>query len=128
MTCTYVLDEIVNYYNKNNTKVYALLLDASKAFDRVHYLKLYHTLVAKEMCPSLLGFLINLYISQTMSVASRNTLSDHFSVSNGVKPNVVHFGNIVGKTNEMTELTHVSLNLTADLMFYYQHLSMQMPM
>ena len=33
MTCTYVFDEVVNYYNKNNTKVYALLLDASKAFD-----------------------------------------------------------------------------------------------
>ena len=28
MACTYyVQDEIVNYYNKNNTKVYALLID-----------------------------------------------------------------------------------------------------
>ena len=44
MTCTYVLDEAVNYYNKNNTKVYALLLDASKAFYKVHYFKLFHTL------------------------------------------------------------------------------------
>ena len=33
-----------------------------------------------------------------------------------VKPNAVHLGNIV------------SLNSTADLMFYYQHLSMHMPM
>ena len=35
MICTYVLDEVFNCYNKNNTKVYALLLDTSKAFDRV---------------------------------------------------------------------------------------------
>ena len=69
MTCTYVLDKVVNYYNKNNTKVYALLLDASKAFNRVHYLKLFHTLVDKEMCPLLIRFLINMYISQTMCVA-----------------------------------------------------------
>ena len=85
MTCTYVLDEVVNYYNKNNTKVYALLLDASKAFDRVHYLKLFHTLVDKEMCPLLIRFLIDMYLSQTMCVAWRNTLSNHFSASNGVK-------------------------------------------
>ena len=85
MSCTYGLDEVVNYYNKNNTKVYALLLDASKAFDKVHYLKLFHTLVDKEMCPLLIRFLNNMYISQIMCVAWRNTLSDHFSVSNDVK-------------------------------------------
>ena len=85
ITCTYQLDEVVNYYNKNNTKVYALLLDASKAFDRVQYLKLFHTLVDKEMCPLLIRFIIYMYISQTMCVAWRDTLSNHFSVSNGVK-------------------------------------------
>ena len=78
---SYVLDEVVNYYNKNNTKVYALLLNASKTFDRVHYLKLFLTLVDKEMCQLLIRFLINMY----MCVAWRNTLFNHFSVSNGVK-------------------------------------------
>ena len=43
MTCRYVLDEVVDYYNKNKTKVYAFLLDASKA-QRVYY---FHTLVDK---------------------------------------------------------------------------------
>ena len=85
MTCTYVLDKVVNDYNKNNAKVYSLPLEASKAFDRMHYLKLSHTLVDKEMCPLLIRFLINMYISQTMCVAWRKTLSNHFSVSNGVK-------------------------------------------
>ena len=61
-----MLDEVGNYYNKNNTKAYALLLDARKAFDRVHYVKLSHTLVDKNMCPLLIRFLINMYISQTM--------------------------------------------------------------
>ena len=68
MTCTYVLDEVVNYYNKNNAKVCALLPDASKAFDRVHYLKLFHTLVDKEMCPLLIRFFLLICISLRLCV------------------------------------------------------------
>ena len=42
MTCTCVLDVVINYYYKNNTKVYAILLDASNECDRVPYLKLFY--------------------------------------------------------------------------------------
>ena len=31
--CTFVLDEVVNYYNRNGSDVHVVLLDASKAFD-----------------------------------------------------------------------------------------------
>ncbi len=32
---TFILNETVSYYNVNHTNVYAVFLDASKAFDRV---------------------------------------------------------------------------------------------
>ncbi len=43
--CTFTMLETISYYNFNHTNVYALFLDATKAFDRVHYGKLF-----KELC------------------------------------------------------------------------------
>ncbi len=37
--CTSMVQETVSYYVHNGTNVYGLLLDASKAFDRVNYCK-----------------------------------------------------------------------------------------
>ena len=38
--CTSLLRDTIEYYNKNGSDCYLLLLDASKAFDRVEYLRL----------------------------------------------------------------------------------------
>ena len=35
--CISMLKETIDYYNENQTDCYLLLLDASKAFDRVEY-------------------------------------------------------------------------------------------
>ena len=40
--CTFVLEEIIQYYKNMNSSVYLLMIDASKAFDRVNYVKLFH--------------------------------------------------------------------------------------
>ena len=37
-----------------------LLLDASKAFDRVEYMKLFNTLRDRKMCPLVLRLLMNM--------------------------------------------------------------------
>ena len=78
--CTFVFDEAVNYYNRNGSDVHVVLLDASKAFDRVDHIKLF-----KGVCPTLLKLFFNMYSQQTMTVQWGNVTSDAFKTSNGVK-------------------------------------------
>ena len=68
--CTFTLNETVSYYTKNGSSVYALFLDASKAFDRLNYIKLFEKLIAKGMCPVTVRALLNMYMSQKIQVKS----------------------------------------------------------
>ena len=42
-----ILKEAVSYYINYGSSVYCTLLDATKAFDRVHYCKLFRILIDK---------------------------------------------------------------------------------
>ena len=42
--CTFVINEIIQYYQNNDTNIYVTLLDASRTFDRVNYVKLFSLL------------------------------------------------------------------------------------
>ena len=72
-------------YNENNTDCYLLLLDASKAFDRVEYVKLFKMLKDRNMCPIVLRLLMNMYVNQKIQVRWNNLLSSQHNISNGVK-------------------------------------------
>ena len=52
--CTSLLRDTIEYYNEHGSDCYLLLLDASKAFDRVEYIKLFRTLRDRKMCPLVL--------------------------------------------------------------------------
>ena len=47
--CTLIYKEIINQYINNGSDVYSCLLDASKAFDRVHCGKLFRILLSKKL-------------------------------------------------------------------------------
>ncbi len=47
--CTFVVKETVQYYLNKMSSVYACMLDASKAFDKVHFGKLFKLLVDSKM-------------------------------------------------------------------------------
>ena len=54
--CTSLMLETIDYYVENNTDCYLLLLDASKAFDRVEYVKLFTILRDRKLCPIVLRY------------------------------------------------------------------------
>ena len=54
--CTQLLIETIEYYNSNNTDCFILLLDASKAFDRI-----FTFLCIRKMCPLVLHLNMNMY-------------------------------------------------------------------
>ena len=65
--CTFVVNEVI-YYTNNNGNVYLTLIDASKAFDRVQYVKLFKLLLSKNVCPIIARFLAVMYTSQSFRV------------------------------------------------------------
>ena len=84
LDCTFVAQEVRNYYVNNGSKVYSVLLDASQAFDRVDYFKLFKLLLSKGFCPITARLLAFMYAKQQLRVKYCNSVSDHFNVSNVV--------------------------------------------
>jgi hypothetical protein len=83
--CTFVMNDTIHYYNDGGSNVHAVFLDASKAFDKVHYVKLFRLLLSKGMCPTVARLLLNLYTSQGIRVKWDSHVTDLFSTMNGVK-------------------------------------------
>ena len=88
--CSTMVNETVQYYTENGGKpVYVLLLDASKAFDKVAFNVLFNELRNRSMCPRITKLLYYMYTNQVCTVKWNNELSDCFNVPNGVKQGVV---------------------------------------
>lgn len=62
-----------------------MFLDASKAFDRINYFKLFLKLIETEMPNIVVRLLVFYYTHQGMSVRWGNYTSEIFTVSNGVR-------------------------------------------
>ena len=60
--CTSVLKEVCSYYLAKDTDVYVCLLDASKAFDRVHFGKLFRLLEKRNIPVQIRRLLLDMYI------------------------------------------------------------------
>ena len=83
--CTCMVQETVSYFVSRNTNVYGLLLDASKAFDRLNYIKLFEILISRNICPLICRLLLNMYINQKLRTRWNGQFSESFGVTNGVK-------------------------------------------
>ena len=84
-SCTTVLKEIIKYYLRGNSNVYCCLLDASKAFDKIHFGKLFKTLISKNLPPLIIRLILNSYIRQETRVSWGIHMSSYFRLANGVK-------------------------------------------
>ncbi len=80
-----MVQETIYYYVHDGTNVHGLLLDASKAFDRVNYCKLFHILINRGFCPMYSRLLLNMYTNQKLRFRWNSEFSELFSVANGVK-------------------------------------------
>ena len=78
--CTSMLKETIDYYKENKTDCYLLLLDASKAFDRVEYNQLFNRLRDRNMCLIVLRLLINMYINQKIQAKWNDVLSNQYII------------------------------------------------
>ena len=83
--CTALLKDTIEYYTENGSECYLLLLDASKAFDRVEYVKLFNILRDRGLCPIVLRLIMNMYTNQEIQVKWNTLLSSKCKISNGVK-------------------------------------------
>jgi hypothetical protein len=81
--------ETTDYYVRKGGNVFALALDASKAFDRVNFIKIFQLLEQRNVNPVYIRFLIRNYMKQQLRVMYNGEASDYFNVSNGVKQGAV---------------------------------------
>ena len=61
-----------------------VFLDATKAFGRVEYVKLFPLLLKKGICPVITRLLLNMYINNRLTVVLGNNMSKLFRCRNGV--------------------------------------------
>ena len=74
--CTFMVKETISYYVNNGSTVHVLLLDASKAFDRVNYCMLFQKLIDKGMCPLVVRLLLHMYTHQKLQVRWNDVISN----------------------------------------------------
>ena len=48
--------------------VFLLLLDASKTFGRIEYVKLFQTLRDRKICPTVMRLILHMYVNQKMLI------------------------------------------------------------
>jgi hypothetical protein len=83
--CSAALKEVATHYVNNGSNVFCLLLDASKAFDRVEYSKLFNALLDRKVNSVYVRCLVYMYSHQKLRVNWKGYISDTFTVKNGVK-------------------------------------------
>ena len=75
--------ETINHYVNEGSNVYSCLLDASKAFDKVHWGRLFKILIERKVSFLFIRLLLDSYLTQLSCVAWGFLKSRYFSLSNG---------------------------------------------
>jgi hypothetical protein len=83
--CTGTFMEVTRYFASHNTDVHAVLLDATKAFDRVEYTLLFNRLLDRGMNSLYVRCLLFMYKNQRLRIKWNDVFSDDFPVTNGIK-------------------------------------------
>ena len=76
--CIMVLKEAIDYYTSNGSSVFCTLLDATKAFDKVDYCKIFRSLTKRDIPPTVLCLLLNMCTRQVTRVSWNGVFSPPF--------------------------------------------------
>ena len=87
--CTGILIETASHFVNNNSCVYSCFLDASKAFDKVHYGKLFNLMLKRSVPSVIVRFILDGYTRHRMCAQWERHTSRTFHVCNGVKQGAV---------------------------------------
>ena len=90
--CTWAAVETINYFMRNGTEVYTCLMDMTKAFDLVRHSLLFKKLVAAGLSVIFVRLLLFIYMNQYANVRWNGSLSDIFSIKNGVRQGAILSG------------------------------------
>jgi len=80
-----VLKESISYYVHHQSSFFCTFLDASEAFDRIRYCKLFRLLVSHQVPALIVRVLINFYVGNFVRIQWCGIVSDYFLACNGVK-------------------------------------------
>ena len=83
--CTFLLKQTASYSVTHGSSVHAVVLDASKAFDRVLHMKIFEKLIQRKVPMCFVHLLNHWYQEQTMQIKWGKDFSELFHVSNGVR-------------------------------------------
>jgi len=80
-----VLRETLAYYVVDGGSAFCTFLDATKAFDRIDYCKIFRELLRRDLPAIYVRLLCNLYTNNVAHVSWNGMLSKVFTIENGVK-------------------------------------------
>ncbi len=83
--CIYAFKEIASNYRSLTSTMFVCFLDASKAFDRVNYAKLFQKSSLRGVPCYLIRILVFWYAKQTVMLTCGDVMSVPFHVTNGVR-------------------------------------------
>ena len=87
--CTWLVVETVSYFTRHGSDVNSCFMDMKKAFDMVKHATLFRKLIDRKVPLVHVRLFIIMYMNQEANVRWKGTLSDAFSIINGVKQGVV---------------------------------------
>ena len=77
--------EVVNYFSRKGSPVYAALLDYRKAFDYVNHAKMFRNLIRRKINLVFIRLMMCIYLYQRCYVKWQSSRSYSFGVTNGTR-------------------------------------------
>ena len=83
--CTSTFKRTVEYYRDRGSHVFTCFVDITKAFNSVNYWKLFNKLLDDDIDVAIVNILAFWYSNQEVCVRWQNTMSNSFTISNGIR-------------------------------------------